>query len=203
MRSRTLKAAEGLVGTARLPGDKSISHRLAILGALAEGTTELVNYSSGRDCQSTLDCLAALGARMEQREESGVMVVRVEGRGLGGFEAPPRELDAGNSGSTLRMLAGALAAHPFESVLNRDPSLQRRRWAGDGAAAPDGRHTHRARRRFPPLRIREGRSARLTSHCRCPVHKVKTARAAGRPPRVREQLRWRSRCAPATTPRLL
>ena len=96
MSSFKIKPAEGLVGTARLPGDKSISHRLAILGALAEGTTELINYSLGRDCQSTLDCLAALGVRTESKEESGVAVVRVEGRGLNGLEAPTRELDAGN-----------------------------------------------------------------------------------------------------------
>ncbi len=157
MDARSVKPAEGLVGTARLPGDKSISHRLAILGALAEGTTELVNYSSGRDCQSTLDCLAKLGVSIERQEESGVAVVRVGGRGLGGFQAPARELDAGNSGSTLRMLAGALAAHSFESVLTGDESLMRRpmgrvmeplRQMGATLSGREGD--------YPPLHIRGG-----------------------------------------------
>ncbi len=176
MRSRTLKRAHGFVGTARLPGDKSISHRLAILGALAEGTTELVNYSPGRDCQSTLDCLAALGARIERQEESGVAVVRIEGLGLGGFRSPSRELDAGNSGSTLRMLAGALAAHPFEAVLTGDASLRRRpmgrvmeplRRMGATLTAGDGE--------LPPLRIRGGALRAIDYTLPVPSAQVKTA----------------------------
>ncbi|HXE76096.1 MAG TPA: 3-phosphoshikimate 1-carboxyvinyltransferase [Candidatus Xenobia bacterium] len=176
MSLRTIRPAAGLVGTARLPGDKSISHRLAILGALAEGTTEMVNYSSGRDCRSTLDCLAALGVRIDQREESEVATVRVEGRGLGGFQAPARELDAGNSGSTLRMLAGALAAHPFESVLTGDESLRRRpmrrvmeplRQMGASLDARDGD--------FPPLRIRGAALRSIDYVLPVPSAQVKTA----------------------------
>ncbi len=176
MRSRTLKPADGLVGTAPLPGDKSISHRLAILGALAEGTSELINYSSGRDSQSTLDCLSALGVRIERGEDSGVAVVRVEGRGLGGLEAPARELDAGNSGSTLRMLAGALAAHSFESVLTGDASLRRRpmgrvmeplRQMGATLSGREGN--------FPPLRIRGGALRAIDYTLPVPSAQVKTA----------------------------
>ncbi len=176
MSARTLKPAGGLVGTARLPGDKSISHRLAILGALAEGATELINYSSGRDCRSTLDCLAALGVHIEEREDSGAMIVRVEGRGLGGLQPPSCELDAGNSGSTLRMLAGVLAAHPFESVLTGDASLMRR---------PMGRVMEPLRRMgatltgregdFPPLRIRGGALRAIDYVLTVPSAQVKTA----------------------------
>jgi len=155
MSARVVQPAEGLVGTARLPGDKSISHRLAILGALAEGASELVNYSPGRDCRSTLDCLRALSVRIATEDADGVPKVSVEGRGLGGLEAPAGELDAGNSGSTLRMLAGVLAAHPFESVLTGDASLRRRPMRrvieplermGAALEARAGE--------FPPLRIR-------------------------------------------------
>jgi len=155
MSARIVRPAEGLVGTARLPGDKSISHRLAILGAIAQGSTELVNYSPGRDCRSTLDCLRALGVRITLEDAGGAPKVTLEGRGLGGLNAPTGELDAGNSGSTLRMLAGVLAAHPFESVLTGDASLRRRpmrrvieplEQMGATLAAREGE--------FPPLRIR-------------------------------------------------
>jgi len=155
MSARILQPAQGLVGSARLPGDKSISHRLAILGAIAEGTTELVNYSPGRDCRSTLDCLAALGVCITKVDADGVPKVTVEGRGLGGLSAPTRELDAGNSGSTLRMLAGVLAAHPFESVLTGDASLRRRPMRRVIEPLEQMGATLSARDAdFPPLRIR-------------------------------------------------
>jgi 3-phosphoshikimate 1-carboxyvinyltransferase len=127
MPGQLIQPARCLVGSVPLPGDKSISHRLAILGALAEGTTELAHYSSGDDCQRTLDCLQALGISVEvsESEQTG-KTVRIEGNGLGGLRAPAEALYAGNSGSTMRMLAGALAAHPFESVLVGDDSLNRR-----------------------------------------------------------------------------
>ena len=127
MSEKKLEPARGLVGTARLPGDKSISHRLGILGGLADGTTELVNFSAGEDCQRTLDCLQALGVSVEAVDDGGAgQKVRIEGRGLAGWEAPVAELYAGNSGTTMRLLAGALAAHSFESVLAGDASLSRR-----------------------------------------------------------------------------
>jgi 3-phosphoshikimate 1-carboxyvinyltransferase len=109
-------------GRFRLPGDKSISHRAALFGALAEGTTEVQNYSSAADCESTLRCLRALGVTV-RREGSRVMV---EGRGPEAWTAPPGDLDAGNSGTTLRLLAGALAGRPFRTVLTGDESLRRR-----------------------------------------------------------------------------
>jgi 3-phosphoshikimate 1-carboxyvinyltransferase len=154
-----LKPARGLVGSARLPGDKSISHRLAILAALAEGTSVIRNFCSGQDCERTLGCLKALGVEItvSKEEPGGGKTIRIQGRGLGGLKPPQRELDAGNSGSTMRMLAGVLAAHPFDSLLTGDESLRRRpmrrlieplEHMGAKLEASEGDR--------PPLRIRGG-----------------------------------------------
>ena len=115
-------------GRIRLPGDKSISHRYAILASLAEGPSSVHGYSTGGDCASTLACLRALGVRIDESRgtaDHGPSIV-IEGRGLRGLVAPSATLDAGNSGSTMRMLAGVLAAHPFEATLDGDASLRRR-----------------------------------------------------------------------------
>lgn len=114
--------AERIAGTVRLPGDKSISHRYALLAALADGPTVLTNYAPGADCASTLSCLAALGVAIERRGAD----IHVEGCGLRGLAAPSGVLDCGNSGSTLRMLAGVLAAHGFTATLSGDASLCQR-----------------------------------------------------------------------------
>src|SRR5215472_1134825 len=98
-----------------LPGDKSISHRYGMLGAIAEGTTTISNYSTGADCQSTLACMAALGASVERHD--GKVVVRG-----GALREPSEQLGAGNSGSTIRMLSGILAAQPFTSRIGGDES---------------------------------------------------------------------------------
>jgi 3-phosphoshikimate 1-carboxyvinyltransferase len=109
-------------GAVELPGDKSISHRYAIIAALAEGTSEIVNYASAADCRSTLECLRQLGIEIE----SGDRRVRISGHGLDGWKAPRKPLDAQNSGSTMRMLAGALAGQSFAATLTGDESLRRR-----------------------------------------------------------------------------
>jgi 3-phosphoshikimate 1-carboxyvinyltransferase len=114
--------AGSLQGTVRLPGDKSISHRYAMIASVAEGESILENYSSGADCQSTLGCVEALG--IEVIREQGA--VRVKGKGLDGLTAPKAALDAGNSGSTIRMLSGMLAAQPFTTVIGGDESLSKR-----------------------------------------------------------------------------
>src|SRR5688572_4267502 len=116
-RAVTVQPTARVRGRVRLPGDKSISHRYALLGALASGTTTIHGYSTGGDCASTLRCLGALGVSftVTPREALGGLEVRIEGQGLGGFVAPGEPLDAGNSGSTMRMLSGILAAHPFTS----------------------------------------------------------------------------------------
>ena len=118
----TIRPARSLTGAVRPPGDKSISHRYAILSALAEGTTLLQNYSTGADCRSTLGCFEAMGVPVSF-EAAGV---RVEGVGLHGLKPPAGELDAGNSGSTIRMMAGILAAQPFGTSIGGDASLSRR-----------------------------------------------------------------------------
>jgi 3-phosphoshikimate 1-carboxyvinyltransferase len=117
-----LGSARSFKGRFIVPGDKSISHRAAILGAMAHGETQIANFSSAADCGSTLSCLQALGVEIRRQANS----VTIVGRGPEGWRVPAAALDAGNSGSTLRMLAGALAARPFRSVLTGDASLQRR-----------------------------------------------------------------------------
>jgi 3-phosphoshikimate 1-carboxyvinyltransferase len=109
-------------GVIELPGDKSISHRYAILASLAEGTSEISNYASAADCQSTLGCVRGLGIEVT----SGNGLVRIAGKGLEGLREPKRTLDAENSGSTLRMLAGVLAGQRFASKITGDSSLRRR-----------------------------------------------------------------------------
>ena len=123
-----IEPAAHLSGLITCPGDKSISHRYALLGALATGRTTVAQYSSGADCLATLQCLRALGVTIRHHQGSGNddSCIEIEGRGQGGFSASSEELDAHNSGTTLRLLAGILAAHPFKSTLTGDSSLRRR-----------------------------------------------------------------------------
>ena len=116
------RPALNIMGTVRLPGDKSISHRYALLAAIADGRTTIRNFSSAVDCASTLGCLRELGA--EIAVESGAVLI--EGAGLAGLRAPQRMMDAGNSGSTIRMLSGILAGQHFPSTISGDESLRRR-----------------------------------------------------------------------------
>ena len=116
-----IKPARNVLGSIRLPGDKSISHRYGMLGALAEGTTRLRNFSTGADCASTLACMQKLGARVEHNDGE----IAIHGCG-GSLKQASGALDCGNSGSTMRMLSGILAGQPFESELIGDPSLSRR-----------------------------------------------------------------------------
>src|SRR5262245_32284510 len=118
----TITPTRRVQGRLRVPGDKSISHRYALLAALSEGRSELTNYSRGADCHSTLACLRALGTEIAVSGDQ----VTLDGHGLHGFYAPRADLDAGNSGTTMRMLAGVLAGQPFVSRLIGDASLSRR-----------------------------------------------------------------------------
>ena len=115
-------------GRVRPPGDKSISHRYALLGAIADGRSTIHGYSTGADCASTLRCLRGLGVEIRETGRDPVtgLDLRIDGRGLRGLTAPTAILDAGNSGSTIRMLAGILAAHPFPTAITGDDSLRRR-----------------------------------------------------------------------------
>jgi 3-phosphoshikimate 1-carboxyvinyltransferase len=114
-------AAKQIRGSVRTAGDKSVSHRYALLAGIAEGTSEFENFSSSADCASSLGCMEALGARVRRNGNH----VQVDGVG-GTLLAPSRELDCGNSGSTMRMLSGVVAAQPFASVMIGDASLSKR-----------------------------------------------------------------------------
>jgi 3-phosphoshikimate 1-carboxyvinyltransferase len=125
----TIQPVQRVRGTIRVPGDKSISHRYGLLAALADGRTVISNYAPGGDCQSTLDCLATLGVAIEREAADAPgdpPRIVVHGRGIRGLTAAATALDCGNSGSTMRMLAGVVAAHPFTSTLSGDRSLTRR-----------------------------------------------------------------------------
>jgi 3-phosphoshikimate 1-carboxyvinyltransferase len=119
---RIVTPARNILGSLRLPGDKSISHRYALLSALAAGTTRLTNFSTGADCASSLGCAAALGATVARRDDG---TVEVTGTG-GNLKPSDKPLDCGNSGSTMRMLTGLLAASPNTYTLIGDESLSRR-----------------------------------------------------------------------------
>jgi 3-phosphoshikimate 1-carboxyvinyltransferase len=116
-----IRPAGNVTGSVRLPGDKSISHRYAMLGGLAEGTTRLRNFSTGADCASTLGALESLGVTIWRKNKHGE--IEIDGSHL---SAPRAPLDCGNSGSTMRMLSGILAGQPFTSELVGDDSLSRR-----------------------------------------------------------------------------
>jgi 3-phosphoshikimate 1-carboxyvinyltransferase len=116
-----VRPARNVAGSLRLPGDKSISHRYAMLAAIAEGTTRLENFSTGADCASTLGCVKALG--VDWQRDRNTVVVRGSGSKL---QSSVSSLDCGNSGSTMRMLSGILAGQEFASELTGDESLSRR-----------------------------------------------------------------------------
>jgi 3-phosphoshikimate 1-carboxyvinyltransferase len=121
--------ARRVAGVLRVPGDKSISHRYALLAAIADGRSTIANYAPGADCASTLSCIATLGATVARgapRADGDPPLVTIDGRGVRGLRAAAAPLDCGNSGSTMRMLAGVVAAHPFLSTLVGDASLSRR-----------------------------------------------------------------------------
>ncbi|MBF6600681.1 MAG: 3-phosphoshikimate 1-carboxyvinyltransferase [Dehalococcoidia bacterium] len=123
---RVIEPARRLRGTVAVAGDKSISHRAAILNALAEGDAEVRNFLPGEDCRSTLAVLRALGVQSSLGEEDGAPLLRISGRGLDGLREPAAVLDCGNSGTTMRLLCGVLAGQPFHSVLDGDASLRAR-----------------------------------------------------------------------------
>jgi len=118
--------ASRVEGRIFVPGDKSISHRYAIVAALATGTSRFEGMSSGADAGATLSCLRQLGVPIRERATETGRAVEIDGRGLGGLSAPGGTLDAANSGTTLRLLAGVLAGHRFTSILSGDASLRRR-----------------------------------------------------------------------------
>jgi 3-phosphoshikimate 1-carboxyvinyltransferase len=166
-----VRPARNIEGALRLPGDKSISHRYAMLAAIAEGTTRLENFSTGADCASTLGCLTTLGVKVERKDNA----VLIHGHGPE-MQAPERALDCGNSGSTMRMLSGILAGQKFVSELMGDESLSRRPMArviapleamGAKISANDGGR--------PPLRISGAHLRAIDYQMPVPSAQVKSA----------------------------
>src|SRR5580704_12591691 len=150
----TVRPARNLRGSVSLPGDKSISHRYAMLASIADGPSRLENYSTGADCASTLGCLRSLGVKWE-RKDGTENVIDLQGSGLS-LTAPTRPLDCGNSGSTIRMLSCIVAGQNFVGEMAGDDSLSRRpmeRVITPLTAMGAEISSHNGR---PPLRIRGG-----------------------------------------------
>jgi 3-phosphoshikimate 1-carboxyvinyltransferase len=122
MSTQTIRPARTLQGSLTLPGDKSISHRYAMLAGLAEGTTRLSNFSTGADPRSSLACMEALGAKVVHNPDRTISITGTAGT----FQQPTAPLDCGNSGSTMRMLSGLIAPHPHTFTLIGDHSLTHR-----------------------------------------------------------------------------
>ena len=181
MKTVTIRPAAALEGVVRVPGDKSISHRYAMLAALAEGVTRISHYAPGRDCQSTLSCLEQLGtvvsrhAAFDRDTGAEVPTVQIVGRGLRGLQSPRADLDCGNSGSTLRMLAGVLAAHPFTSVLTGDASLRRRPMLRVVTPLQEMGATVTSFNGRPPVMVGGGDLRPITYRPETPSAQVKTA----------------------------
>lgn len=158
-------------GRLRVPGDKSISHRYAMLAAIADGTSHITNYAPGADCAATLACLQALGVAVDR---SGGTIT-IEGRGLRGLRAASMPIDAVNSGTSMRLLSGLAAAHPFRTTIVGDPSLSRRPMRrvidplakmGATIGSTDGR---------PPLVIDGAALHAIAHHPEVPSAQVKSA----------------------------
>jgi 3-phosphoshikimate 1-carboxyvinyltransferase len=166
-----ISPASAITGAITLPGDKSISHRYAMLSAIAEGDSRIHNYSTGADCHSTLNCVRALGIDVEV---TGTEVL-IKGRGLDGLRAPAGPLDAGNSGSTIRMLSGILAAQPFLTRIFGDESLSRRPMQRILRPLTEmGAEIHAREDKFPPLEIHGARLRPIHYTLPVPSAQVKT-----------------------------
>ena len=120
--NKVISSRTGLNGKIKIPGDKSISHRAVMFGSLAKGDTKITGFLKGDDCMSTISCFKKLGIDIEVNDDN----VIVHGKGLNGLNAPKETLDVGNSGTTIRLISGILAAQGFDSTLNGDASIQKR-----------------------------------------------------------------------------
>ena len=158
MTDRIVKPARQLRGAIAVPGDKSISHRAAMLNALADGEATIHNFLAGEDCLSTLRVLRDLGIESKLDESGATPVLWIRGAGLRGLVEPSCVLDCGNSGTTMRLISGVLSGQPFHSVLSGDASLRTRPMARvatplrEMGAQIDGRDGGK----FAPLAIRGG-----------------------------------------------
>jgi len=148
---QSLNSVRSLAGTVLVPGDKSISHRYAMLAAIAEGTSVIEHFAASRDCHSTLECFRSLGAEVSESGDT----VAIRGSGLRGLTPPAQMLDAGNSGTTIRLMSGILAGHPFRTSISGDESLSNR---------PMGRIMRPLREMGATIESREGERPPLTIH---------------------------------------
>jgi 3-phosphoshikimate 1-carboxyvinyltransferase len=163
-----ISPSRGVHGVVSVPGDKSISHRYAMLTSIAEGDSHIRNYSTGADCHSTLACMRQLGVEYSYGEEDGSRTLTVHGRGMHSLKAAAETLDAGNSGSTIRMLAGILAAQPFTTSISGDESLIKRPMKRImGPLGEMGAHIEATGGQFPPLTIHGERLKAI--HYKLPV----------------------------------
>ncbi|TVP89340.1 MAG: 3-phosphoshikimate 1-carboxyvinyltransferase [Thioalkalivibrio sp.] len=151
-----------LHGDLRVPGDKSISHRSIMFGALAEGRTRVSGFLDGEDCLATLAAFQAMGVPIEQPERQTVVI---DGVGLNGLRKPPAPLDMGNSGTAMRLMCGVLAGQPFDSVLIGDASLSRRPMRRvTGPLAEMGARIDTGENGTPPLHVHGGQRLRGHRH---------------------------------------
>jgi 3-phosphoshikimate 1-carboxyvinyltransferase len=168
---KKISPASSVSGAITLPGDKSISHRYAMIASIAEGPTRIRNYSTGADCHSTLGCMRALGIEIEGQGTE----FTVHGKGLDGLRQPVADLDAGNSGSTIRMLSGILAAQPFRTRIFGDESLSRRPMQRIMTPlAQMGAQIRAHEGKFPPLEIEGGALRPIRYDLPVPSAQVKT-----------------------------
>lgn len=151
-----LHPVRGIVGSVSLPGDKSISHRAIILGGIARGKSRVENFLPSHDCLSTLDCMRSLGVDVER---VGERRLEIHGVGRRGLQEPVKALDAGNSGTTMRLLSGLLSGQPFRSILSGDDSLSTRPMGRviEPLKMMGARISGRDGDRFAPLTIRGGK----------------------------------------------
>jgi 3-phosphoshikimate 1-carboxyvinyltransferase len=169
---KTIQPAKHVTGGIEPPGDKSISHRYAMLAALAEGTSELRHFAAAADCHSTLACMSALGAGVKIEKDT----VRITGRGPRGLKSSWRALDAGNSGTTMRLLTGILAGQDFTTKLTGDAALQLRPMKRVVSPLREMGADIRAREdNFAPLEIRGGRLHAIDYHMPVASAQVKSA----------------------------
>ena len=154
VKSESIQAIKALSGGLELPGDKSISHRYAMLAALAGGTSELRNFAAARDCHSTLGCIRSLGAGVKVQGST----IQITGSGLRGLKSSWRTLDAENSGTTIRLLSGILSGQTFATRITGDASLQKRPMKRVITPLREmGADIHGRDENFPPLEIRGGK----------------------------------------------
>lgn len=170
MEQERMKAVKsGLHGYIKVPGDKSISHRAVMFGAIADGRTEITGFLNGEDCLSTISCMKQLGVSINQDGDK----VIVEGGGYNGLKEPTGILDVGNSGTTIRLLSGILASLPFSFILVGDESIAKRPMARVTGplkmmnATIDGREYGQ----YTPLFIRGGQLMVFTMFLLLPAHK--------------------------------